>query len=318
MMELVNWDDAYLDGIVRLWNQELDASLPMRKTLFEQNSFKDDNVCWECSSIVLDEAGNVIGFIVVKRWQETLDVNMPKQTGWIQALLVDHRYRNKGIGTKLLEHGEKTLKSHDITQIQLGRDPGHYLPGIPVEDKATMDWFRAKGYEHTATDHDMMRAYDLDDAISEPDFSDVTFGVLDESEQDALLAFLHRCFPGRWEYEAMKYFEKGGTGREFVVVRKNGRIIGFSRINDPNSQVIAGNVCWAPLFDGALGGVGPLGVDSAERGHGYGLAVVEAGIAELRKRNVNNIVIDWTGLVDFYKKLGYDIWKSYESYKKTL
>lgn len=318
MRELVKWDEAYLDGVVRLWNQELNESLPMRKNLFEQNSFKDDNVCWETSRVVLDEAGNVIGFIVAKRWQETLDVNIPKQTGWIQALLVESGHRNKGIGTMLLEHVEKTLENHGIKQIQVGRDPGHYLPGIPVDDKSTMGWFEAKGYEHSATDHDMMRVYDPDDAISEPDFSDVTFGVLEETEQEALIDFLHRCFPGRWEYEAIKYFERGGTGREFVVARKNGSIIGFSRINDPYSPMIAGNVCWAPLFDGSLGGVGPLGVDAAERGHGYGLAVVEAGIAALRVRGVDNIVIDWTGLVDFYKKLGYDIWKSYESYKKTL
>ena len=30
----------------------------------------------------------------------------------------------------------------------------------------------------------------------------------------------------------MKYFEMNGTGREFLVVKKKGQIIGFCRIND--------------------------------------------------------------------------------------
>lgn len=315
---MAEWDKIYLDGIVDLWNQELSTVFPMRKNLFEQNSFKDDNVCNESSSVVRNEEGKVIGFIVAKRWQETLDVDMPIHTGWIQVLLVDHRYRNLGIGTQLLKHAETTLRNHGIEHVHLGRDPGHYFPGIYEDDELTHDRFAAKGYKHVGKDHDMLRTYLPSEKVSAPDFSDVEFGVLDETGQGDLLAFLNRCFPGRWEYEAIKYFAKGGTGREFVVARKGGNIIGFCRVNDSNSPVIAGNICWAPLFTDELGGVGPLGVDAAERGQGYGLAIVEAGIAELRGRNIDHIVIDWTGLVDFYKKLGYNIWKSYDSYKKTL
>ena len=82
--------------------------------------------------------------------------------------------------------------------------------------------------------------------------------------------------------------------------------------------MIAQNVYWAPLFNGKLGGIGPLGVDSAERGNGYGIAIVEAAIAFLRSRDIKNIVIDWTGLVGFYRKLDYEVWKGYTSYRKVL
>lgn len=319
-MVLAKWNEIYLDEIVELWNKELATDFPMRKEHFAQNSFQDDNICWESSLVSLDHEEKVNGFIVAKRWQETLDVNMPKSTGWIQAMLVDSQHRNQGIGTDMLEHVETTLKSKGIEQILLGRDPGHYFPGISKDYSGTKVWFESRGYEATSNiDHDMLRSYDPNDPISMPEFPDITFKVFDEHEdQESLLAFLHRCFPGRWEYEAMKYFAKGGTGREFVIAKKNNEVVGFCRINDPESPLIAGNVSWAPLFDDALGGVGPLGIDSAERGQGYGLAIVEAGIAALRNREINNIVIDWTGLVDFYKKLGYDIWKSYHSHKKTL
>ncbi|WBX82247.1 GNAT family N-acetyltransferase [Virgibacillus salarius] len=116
----------------------------------------------------------------------------------------------------------------------------------------------------------------------------------------------------------MQYFKHGGTGREFVVLKKNQHIIGFCRINDASSPIIAQNVYWSPLFNEALGGIGPLGVDEQERGNGYGKMVVQAGIHYLRERGINRIVIDWTGLVNFYKQLDYGVWKSYWYYVKDL
>lgn len=82
--------------------------------------------------------------------------------------------------------------------------------------------------------------------------------------------------------------------------------------------MIAQNVYWAPIFAEPLGGIGPLGIDQNERGNGYGLAVVQAGIYFLRTRNIKRIAIDWTGLVDFYGKLDYQVWKGYQKYSKQL
>jgi len=42
------------------------------------------------------------------------------------------------------------------------------------------------------------------------------------------LQFFQPCFPDRWLYEALNYFEKGGTGREFVVLKKDGKLKGFA------------------------------------------------------------------------------------------
>lgn len=56
--------------------------------------------------------------------------------------------------------------------------------------------------------------------------------------------------------------------------------------------MIAQNVYWAPLYKETLGGIGPLGIDAEERGQGYGLSIVKAGIVYLRKRKINRIVID--------------------------
>ena len=262
MMRLVTWSIERLPEIVSLWNRELREAFPMGKELFEQNSFKDENVCYDGSRIALDEEDNVVGFIVAKRWQETLDIEIGSKTGWIQVLLVDRKYRNQGIGSQLLQHAESTLRVHHIDQILLGRDPWHYFPGVPAQYKSTAAWFESKGYAAYGKDHDLIRTYEKNEASAIPSGENVTYSILDEKDKDHFLDFLRRCFPGRWEYEAIHYFKKGGTGREFVVLKKHDGIIGFCRINDARSPLIAQNVYWSPLFTEKLGGIGPLGVSN--------------------------------------------------------
>lgn len=310
------WDIKRLPDIVFLWNQRLKEDFPMTEELFTQNSFADENVCRESSRIALNEEGQVVGFVVGKRWQEDLSITLGENIGWIQVLLVDEAYENQGIGSTLLEFAETSFKNHGIKRILLGRDPWHYFPGIPVAYKQAQAWFESKGYKYTVTEFDLINDYSESEREVLPTPDSATFSLLTLEDKGAFLDFLKRCFPGRWEYEAMHYFKQGGTGREFVILKKNEKIIGFSRINDGNSPLIAQNVYWSPLFDEELGGIGPLGVDANERKQGYGLATVEAAIYFLRERYINKIVIDWTGLVDFYEKLGYETWKEYKSYQK--
>ncbi|HLQ71199.1 MAG TPA: GNAT family N-acetyltransferase [Bacillota bacterium] len=321
-MKYITWDIERLADLVALWNRELEKDFPMRPALFEQNSFDDDNICIESSLIAVNERDEVVGFVVAKRWQELLGVEMNREMGWIQVLLVDDNYRNRGIGSHLLSHAENTLKSKGIKKVSLGRDPKHYFPGIPSDYENVAQWFIKKGYQKQGhgTDYDLICKYDQDDKKSAkiPSIEGVQFSIMEKNDKADLLAFLHRSFPGRWEYESTYYFTHEVDGREFVVLKKNNKIIGFCRINDAQSPIIAQNVYWAPLFDDELGGIGPLGIDANERKQGYGLAIVEAGIAFLRKRGIKRIVIDWTGLVDFYSKLGYEIWKSYDNYGKKL
>lgn len=305
-----------VDAIVELWNKELKEDFPMRKELFEQNSFDDMNVSYEGSCIALDEMNNVIGFIVVKRWQESFDLGMGEELGWIQTLLVDQNYRGRGIGTYLLNHAESELRTHGIKKIRLGGDPWHYFPGVPTEYTEVNSWFEAKGYVNNGEEHDLKshsnKRYTL------PDNDRIYFSLLKRNEEKELLAFLHESFPGRWEYEAIKYFEKQGNGREFVVLKDNGRIIGFCRINDNKSPFIAQNVYWDPLFNFDIGGIGPLGIDSNQRKKGYGVAIIKAALNFLQERGIRDYVIDWTGLTDFYSKLEFETWKSYYTYDKTI
>lgn len=317
-MKFVSWDRQWLTEVVELWNKVLGNEFPMCARLFEQNSFDDENVLYEGSQIALDAHQKVIGFIVAKKWQEQLDVPMQKELGWIQVLMVDQQYHRQGIGSKLLLHAEQAFKKHHCKEILLGRDPWHYFPGIPQQKRIAIDWFKHKGYQEFCQEHDLICHYSPENKKGLPNPPSVKFSILQMEERDEFLAFLNKCFPGRWEYEAIHYFKKGGMGREFVIMRKAHQIIGFSRINDAASPYIAQNVYWSPLLSEPLGGIGPLGIDADERGKGYGIAIVQAAISYLRKRNINDIVIDWTTLTTFYGQLGYKVWKSYDAYRKII
>src|SRR5690625_2272580 len=124
---LASWDKNRLKEVVDLWNKELKNKFPMREELFMQNSFDDENVCFDASRFAVNDENEVIGFVIGKRWQEELDVEMREETGWIQALLVHPEYQEQGIGSKLLAHAEKAFREAGMKHILLGKDPWHYF-----------------------------------------------------------------------------------------------------------------------------------------------------------------------------------------------
>ena len=316
VMKLITWNRDRVDELVSLWNKELNTHFPMRKELFIQNSFADVNVFERGSFMAVDSNDEVIGFVVSKMWQENTPVEMDSKRGWIQVLLVDSEHRGRGIGKTLLEQAESALVENGAEVLQLAGDPFHYFSGIPDVYPEVQKWFEKFGY------YNKIDTFDLINRMSKkypfPEDSSATFSILSLEEKEAFLSFLRRCFPGRWEYEAIKYFEMGGTGREFVVAKKNESIIGFCRMNDAISPTIAQNVYWSPLFEQEIGGIGPLGIDSNERKQGYGLEVVEAAMFYLQQRDIKTIIIDWTVLVEFYEKLDFKPWKKYGIYLKEL
>jgi GNAT superfamily N-acetyltransferase len=290
----------------------------MRESLFLQNSIQDPNVYYPGSWIALENLNNeVVGMVISKIWQEDIDqLNLGKELGWIQVLLVDSRYRGKGIGSNLLHRAESSLLSQGVKLIKLGTDPWHYFPGIPREYLSVKKWFENRGYVKNYSVHDLVNSYAKQKEL--PELAEVSIRLLSRNDQDRFVQFLQRSFSARWQYEAISYFNRGGTGREFVVFEKEGEFIGFCRINDSQSPVIGQNTYWSPLIEEESGGIGPLGIAKEHRKNGYGLAIVQSGIYFLQQRGIRHIVIDWTDLVEFYGKLGFKVYKSYDQYQKAI
>lgn len=284
----------------------------MSEQLFHQNTLFDERLDDKNSFALTNEQEEVIGMIATKK-----DTDSPK-TAWIQFLLIDKKIRGQGLGTKMLDIVEVEIQKNGVDQVFLGRDMYHYFPGIPVTSPQTMTWFEKKGYVAFDTEYDLINRYEDKEKLPLPTGDDVVFDLVQENEREELRTFMQAEFPGRWTQELKNYYTVNGDGREFVVAKKEDKMIGFCRINDKYSPLIAPNTYWSSLESGQVGGIGPLGIAEAERGNGYGLSIVEAGIVMLRNRDMDTIIIDWTGLVEFYGKLGYQPWKTYQAYRKKF
>ena len=70
------------------------------------------------------------------------------------------------------------------------------------------------------------------------------------------------------------------------------------------------SLTWRKRFV-ALGGIGPLGVDASYRNKHIGYDIVAYAHNVLIDNNVSDIIIDWTGLLDFYRQFGFEVFKSY-------
>jgi len=242
---------------------------------------------------------------------------MASHIGWIQCLVVKESARNRGIGTHLLRHVEEAFNKLKLSEVRLGRDPWHYFPGIPLEDKQTIKWFEKQGYSKDTIETDLtkvVKEQPLYTLTNSPEH----FRVLTKDDLPSLLKFLEQSFPGRWHFEAIHYIINNGSGRDFMGFFHDNELQGFCRINDSQSPVIAQNVYWSELFEGELGGIGPLGINRSVRGNNYGLDLVKAAANELISRNVSHIVIDWTQLVPFYEKLEFTTWKQYQTMAKSI
>ncbi|MDK8182422.1 GNAT family N-acetyltransferase [Paenibacillus sp. UMB4589-SE434] len=319
IVNVIPLEAAWISQICELWNREIGNWFPLREELLRQNSFQDSNVYYPASWLAHDNDGTLIGFVIAKKWQEQeREMQLGEGAGWIQAIVVRSEARGQGIGSRLLTLAEEALQKAGVGLVYMGRDPWHYFPGVPKALSYSREWCAHKGYEQLYEVFDLYASLEADKTIDAPHFEGAYVRLLELKDQAEMLRFFRRCFPGRWYYEALSYWERGGKGREFLGLFVGQEMIGFCRVNDEHAPLIAQNTYWAPLFAEPLGGIGPLGVDDRYRGRGYGLALVQAGMMELGARGMKHLIIDWTELVDFYAKLGFQTWKGYDLMKKEL
>ncbi|MCH7323100.1 GNAT family N-acetyltransferase [Solibacillus sp. MA9] len=301
------------EEILNLWNECLPDFL-LTARLFDQNTWQSPYVLQEGSAVkILDD--KVVGVVIAKSWHDTYGVELNKAHGWIQMLLVHPDYRQQKIATALYKHAEQALIEKGVSKIQIGGDLGHLLCGIPLTQQAGVAFAEKFGFKQLVESVDFTRM--VTDPQALPQKENAEFVLLQPEEQQQFLDFISNSFPGRWTFEANDYFAKGGTGRDYVVVKWEGQIVGFCRINDEQSAWKGPNYNWAEQF-GNLGGIGPLGINEHYRKYGLGRAVVKAAEYYLQQRNKTTLFIDWTDLIAFYEKLGYSVWKNYGIFVKQV
>lgn len=306
-------------ALTDLWNRCLGREFPARQRLLEQCLWGEPNFDATGSRAVCD-GNRLIAALALKRRQVPMGVEPADGRGWISVLLVDPAYQGQGIGSRLLAEGRDYLRRFSTQPVFLGSDPGHFFPGIPLALRGAagsafpaLDWFARRGAHLGTPVCDLVRT-DLQ-AFVPPErvraLPGVSFRPALAADRDALLAFLRAEFPDRWTYEAERHFALGGRPEDVMLALAGGSVIGFARLHCPESTFLGPGTYWAPRFAGRHGGLGPIGVGAGQRGRGLGLALLAAGLAELRQRGITSAVIDWTDLVTFYGLVGFRPWQWY-------
>lgn len=302
--------------ICKLWNKAYGNIYPINEELMKRNL---SNIYESASYVVYDER-EIVGFIISKIWEDQFEIPGYSETGWISLILVDFNYRNQGIGTKLLNLAEKKFKEDGKSSINLGKDYLNFFPGLPVDLKNSADWFVKRGFSRSYDTFDLIKNIKGQSLNKLPlKNENIEYRIANINDKDDLLVFIRKNWSGRWFKEAIDYFKNGGSGKEYVIGLDNQKICAFAKIGYPNTSInlISYSLTWRNRFD-ALGGIGPLGVDSSYRRQNIGYDIVSFANNILLDNNVTNIIIDWTGLVDFYRRMGFEVFKSYYYMSKKL
>ena len=321
--------------IINLWNDEVGHIFPINKKMLDQNINSSKYLDIECSFVVYD-GKKLIGFILGKIYDNNKIIEKYINKGWISLVYVKREYRKQGIGSFLLDKLELEMKNKGILYLAIGSDLDCFFPGIPNDfDNLSDRFFKKRGYSMGYYTHDLikkLRRKDIDllnEYLLNNSYlsNNIEIGYATIDDKDDLLEFLKRCFYGRWYYEALEYFENAEKnvdyiGEEYLIARvKNNtgdhNVVGFLRVNKQIINKISYNIMWAKRFK-KLVGIGPLGVDVIYRKQGIATYLLLYAFKDCYENNYSDAMIDWTGLVTYYQKFSFQVWKCYQYANKEL
>lgn len=294
--------------IYQLWNREYEKIYPITKELFYRNL---DNAYYDASFIAIID-NKIVGFIIGKIWQDDFVIQSYTDAAWISLIYVCPKYRKQGIGEILLNKSEEVFKKLGKNILHLGKDYHNYFPGLPVDFAKTLPWFEKRGFISPGQTYDLIRETTTNKKLNIEN-QDYLFRLGTIQDKEEIIDFISRVWPGRWTKEAIEYFDLGGDGKEYLLcLNKDNKIIGFCKVCGPNTKtnLISFSLTWRARFS-SLGGIGPLGIDPDYRKKHLGIDLVSSAVNHLIDEGTNYIIIDWTGLLEFYRHMGFEVWKSY-------
>ena len=302
----INKDD--LLNCLKIWNEEMGYVYPISFNSFNQNiiNYVDKDIL-----IAYDEE-KVVGFIFLKRFDDTTFVDYTKNL-YVSLFYVSKKYRRLGIGSKLFDFAEEIKDGRDII---IGKDIDNFFPGVATDfDNLTDLWLEKRGFTGKRYTHDLISHNPY---IFEPKNKSIKYQYCTDEQKDELIQMIQKNNWGRWAVEADLYFKNKGKNDNdaYIVGMYEDKIVAFARINTYNMDLSAYNVMWKERFD-CLGGFGPLGVDRDFRKQGIGFDMISVSINCLKSKGVNSIILDWTGLMEFYAKFNFEVWKSYKYMSKS-
>jgi GNAT superfamily N-acetyltransferase len=299
-------EQAIIDGLLALWQKNLSATFPVQTKLLERNVIGCVHTDEEQSCLAFSQ-DQPVGCLITKRCQEPISsVELIEDRIWISLLLVDGSWRRQGIGSTLFNLVETGNRDKTVL---IGMDPDHFFPGVPSESDS-LGFFQKHGYTFNGQAYDLrgsLKTFELRHPLP-PHFN---IQRLRATDQEALLRLLQTEFSPRWHYDTLKSLAREKTMQAIVGLFDHDDLIGFAHVYTFKDHFIGPSVYWYELLSDRYGGLGPIGIAKSYRGRGVGRAFLAHTLHLLKTEGVEDMVIDWTVLLDFYGQFGFVPWKTY-------
>lgn len=270
-----------------LWNQEF-KNYPLTERLLEERLFSSSDLVEE-ASFALYEGEDLVAFLASKNGPE-FDPTV-KDVFFVSLLYVNPQYRGQGIGGELLDIVKSIAVKNKRKYLLTGCDYDNLFSGIFTDE--AFSFFEKQGFRLFEKNFNLLRK------TFNPLIDNRIKICADEEEKQKALVFIERNFHKRWYHELMDTDYK-----DLVLVKEEERIIGFARISVLSSKKLPNSLTFYSRYQN-LGGLGPLGIDPAYQGRGFGKVLVENAVRLLFERGVSEVLVDWTEKIDFYKKSGF-------------
>ena len=312
-------ESAHLQAAATAWNRACGTCFTLSPQFVRYNMAPVAGIRKQ-GWLAVDASGAETGFVAASVLLDDPLVAPPTH-GWIDAIAVTPESQHSGIGSALMARAEEWLVAQGCTDAHLGGSIHLFTPGLPP-DLLSEAFFAARGYQNgDGLGRTLVWDVAADLAGYEPPTDHQVLGGAVRpgrpGDENALLRFLHREFPGRWRFEVHNFLARGGRISDFMLLWTERGVDGFCQLTFEDS--LRSLERYYPYgLPRQWGQLGPIGVSVEFRGQGFGAAILDAGLRRLRDNGVRGCVVDWTGLLDFYAKFGFSPYREYLPMSKRL
>ena len=302
-------------AVAQLWNRAIGGPFPLQEEvlhqLLERNpSYRRDD------AFVASAEGVPVGFAYGGLHRsEDPEMESYRHRAFLQAVVVDERWRRRGIGRKLATKVLAAARERGVVRIEAGGGMFYLWPGVPTELPAAMPFCAALGFDPGTESFDLhgdVSKVDAADAKARLKSDELSVEPAGSDDAAPLLAFLLREFGNEWWHETGWFLAQGGAASDILLLRdRSGAILGLARTHTPRTRPIGPPHFWSGRRPANAGGLGPIGIAGALRGRGLGLVLLRMALDRLRTMGLADVVIDSTSLIGFYGHLGFEPWITY-------
>ncbi|KAG0170185.1 hypothetical protein DFQ28_002250 [Apophysomyces sp. BC1034] len=300
-----------LEGVFRLWQENFGKDWPLTMDNFNlvlKNTTKPRHF------VVRDIHGKILGFAATQILPRAVGA------GQLVLLMVSPEHQGHGIGSRLHDACLEHWSMEGVHSLKIGSNYPRFFPGVPEHCIKAQRFFRGRGWcidKDTVWDLAAdLRTYETPKSISTRVAKEnIWFGRILPSQIWELYAFQQRQFP-RWLPRYRELAELGDF-QDLIVAREGndqGQIVASLLLCTTNiSSEKRSDLIWTDksLYGDKCGSMAYVGVAEKERGRGIGLGIAAYANEILKKRGVEKAYMDFVKIPDFYRRIGYDIWRGY-------